>query len=155
MALFESVRVPIGSVLTDAKVFSNEGVLIFHSVDVSVVESDEFTVSLRPEAVAPVLQVCIPEDDQRLVIKNQGTSPLIWELRPQGDLGCSSNNPSCLSFTPSSGTTSDSVAVTFDVNTAAPHSFDVLVWTKQGTIGITIDPVLSTYVFRSDELSVF
>jgi hypothetical protein len=149
---FDSVRVPIGSVLTEADVISNKGVLIFSATGVSAVKGDGFKVNLKPEAVAPVLEVCIRGNEQQLVIWNKGRDAVKWQLMPQGDAGCLVNDSPCLQFAPpawTTVTTVDSDTVAFSVNSRELRSFDVLISSQEGDVGITIDPVLSRHRFWS------
>lgn len=149
MVGFDSVRVPIGAVTMGASVLSNEGVEVSEATRVFLIEGDGFIASLNPDPVAALLEVCLSDSEQRIVIKNRGVRDMVWEVLPQGDLSCYSDSPACLSLIEPSGTTSpgDSAVVDFRVNTISPRSFDLLVWTKEGTLGITIDPALSKHHF--------
>lgn len=153
VAVFSSVQVPIGAVLTEASVFSNRDALVFSATGVSVVERDGFTLNLRPEPVKPVLEVCLPHNRQQFVIVNRGIGSLNWRLIPQGDAAaCVTDDPPCLDFNQGAeGMTTDSVVVDFRVQTSTPRSFDVLVWSPEGDIGVTIDPVFSKHEFWSIE----
>jgi len=142
-ATFRSVRIPPGLLAIDLRVevLSNNETVIFEGTLQQTVVDDDFELVLIPTAVKPIMEICIPSDEQSFVISNQGSGAVAWTFFAEG-LSCISSDPSCLVLTPSAGNVihDEPATIEYSVHSAEAGQITLTVESDEGDIPLVIVP---------------